>query len=59
MYIVELECGVWLAPWGGDPGRTLVKENAREFHTKSDANNGLTQARMYRPFEKAKVYLNK
>ncbi len=57
MYIVELEFGVWLAPWDGDPGRTLKKESARKFHTKADANYYLTQARMYRPFEFAKVVL--
>ena len=57
MYIVELEYGVWLAPWDGDPGRTLQKENARKFHTKADANYYLTQARIYRPFEFAKVVL--
>lgn len=26
---VNQEC--WIATWEGDPGRTLVKENAREF----------------------------
>lgn len=55
MYIVELEHGVWLAPWDGDPGRTLQKENARKLNTKVDANYYLTQARMYRPFPEAKI----
>ena len=29
------EC--WIADWDGDPGRTLVKENAKTFPNKSDA----------------------
>ena len=37
MYIVEIEDGVYLAPWDGDPGRTLVKESAKKFKTKSSA----------------------
>jgi hypothetical protein len=55
MYIIELESGVWLADWTGDPGRTLKKEYAREFKSKEDANYYLTQARMFRPFDDAKV----
>jgi hypothetical protein len=55
MYIVKLEKGVWLAPWDGDPGRTLKKENAKEFKLKSDANHALIQARMYRPFNDAEI----
>ena len=27
----------WISPWEGDPGRTLIKENAMEFNTESQA----------------------
>lgn len=27
----------WISDWDGDPGRTLVKENAKTFKHKSDA----------------------
>jgi len=37
MYIVEIDEGVWLAPWKGDPGRTLVKENAKKYPTQLGA----------------------
>ena len=33
-YRVELEEGVWLAPWDGDPGLTVVEENAVLFRTR-------------------------
>jgi hypothetical protein len=54
-YIVELEKGVWIASWEGDPGRTLVEENARKFPSLRSAQNGLKRARVYRPFLKAKI----
>ena len=34
MYIVKIEKGVWLADWFGDPGRTLVLNNAKIFSTR-------------------------
>ena len=30
-YIIELEPGVYIAPWTGDPGRTMKIENALDF----------------------------
>ncbi len=54
-WTVELEPGVWLAPWAGDPGRTLVKENAKAFHSRSGAEVALSAAREHRPFAKATV----
>jgi hypothetical protein len=27
----------WIAPWEGDPGRTLVRDNAKEFKTEEQA----------------------
>jgi hypothetical protein len=29
--IVEIQPGCWLAPWTGDPGRTLVRKSAKVF----------------------------
>jgi len=41
MYRIELEKGVYGAPWNGDPGRTLKIENAKIFSKKKDAKNEL------------------
>lgn len=46
-YIVEFENArhhFWLAPWEGDPGRTLLKCNAQQFDTKDDAQFALDEA---------------
>jgi len=51
MYIVELEKGVWLSPWEGDFGRTLVKESAREFKSKAQAFRAIESALKYRDFQ--------
>ena len=53
--VVELEKGVWLAPWKGDPGRTLVQSSARKFNSKHSARRALMLARRYRPFADAAV----
>lgn len=55
MYIVEIEAGVWLAPWAGDPGRTVVRENAKCFRSAACAFKALSRACGYRNFENAKV----
>jgi len=55
MYIVEIEHSVWLAPWDGDPGRTVVRENAKGFRLASSAFKALSKACEYRNFENAKV----
>ena len=57
MYIIELEDGVWAAPWEGDPGRTLKKLNAREFKSIETAMLGLILCRTYRPFKNAEIKL--
>jgi hypothetical protein len=53
--IVELEPGVWLAPWGGDPGRTLVQNTARRFRSQVAASRALAKARKDRPFPDARI----
>lgn len=55
-WVVEIQDGVWIADWDGDPGRTLKEENAKRFFLKSDAEKALTEARKYRPFKNAKIY---
>lgn len=55
MWIIELEEGVWIAPWSGDPGRTLLQSIAQRFPTKRGARQALTYARQYRPFVNAVV----
>lgn len=54
-FIVKLEPSVWLAPWDGDPGRTLVRSAAKVFHSEADATTALSAARTYRPFQYAVV----
>lgn len=56
-YLVELEDGVWLAPWDGDPGRTLVKSSAQSFSDIVHALVALEDARQYREFVDARVIL--
>lgn len=46
-YIVEFENGgkpCWLAGWSGDPGRTVVRENAYRFNSHKKANTALSKA---------------
>ena len=57
-YVVELEKGVFIAPWDGDPGRTLNFKNAKKFKNRKHAEIALTKARTYRPFLNAKIYSN-
>ena len=44
-YIVRLQPGCWLAPWSGDPGRTLVLASARVYRSEAAAKGALTRAR--------------
>lgn len=55
MFIVELEDGVWLAPWQGDPGRTLDIHFAKLFKYRVSAEHALDRALSYRKFANAKV----
>ena len=55
MWIVEIELGVWLADVDGDPGRTLVRENAEVFETRQYADDALKAARRLRSFPNATV----
>ena len=48
-YIVQIGKDCWLAPWEGDPGRTLVKDSARRFSSITSANRAITEARKVRP----------
>jgi len=54
-YVVELEEGVWISGWTGDPGRTLDRANARRYATPKGARIGLAHARRIRPFIHARV----
>jgi len=54
-YIVQLERGVWLAQWAGDPGRTLVMSNAKRWPASSGALAALAEARRWRRFPYAVV----
>lgn len=54
-YIVELHEDCWLAPWKGDPGRTLIEANATRYNTGHGAKIALGRARSYREFRDAKM----
>ena len=54
-WVVELEAGVWLAPWPGDPGRTLVAGSAKRFPTPTAAYRALAAALRYHGFMGAQV----
>jgi len=56
-YIVELEKGVYIAPWDGDPGRTIILNNAKGFYKEKYAKEALVTAQTYRPFNNAKIKL--
>jgi hypothetical protein len=55
-WLVELESGVWIAAWGGDPGRTTRRENAQAYESREVAAAALDRARQWRPFERARIY---
>ena len=47
MFIIELDPDCWIAPWSGDPGRTLVKESAKKYKTKKGAAIYLGMVKKY------------
>lgn len=53
-YVAELENGVWLAPWDGDPGRTKDIKNAKWFTYKANAQKALLKAKKDYPQRKYK-----
>ena len=54
-YVVEIEHKVYLASWDGDPGRTLLRGNAKRFKSVRSATYGLYMARKYRDFPDAVI----
>ena len=44
-WIAQISEGCWLAPWGGDPGRTIMRDNATRYKTAGAAKAALTRAR--------------
>ena len=58
MYIIQLARTSWVADWEGDPGRTLVLQNAKIFSHKSIAERtlkGLSKRYEHRDFNKARI----
>lgn len=56
-FIVKFENGdqpFWLADWTGDPGRTLVEKNARDFDKYSQAERAMNKAIKNYPERKLK-----
>jgi len=54
-YIVQLEPGVYLAPWSGDPGRTLSRLTAKQYKNIAAATYALARARRFRDFVNATI----
>lgn len=54
-YVVELESGIWVAPWDGDPPRTCRFDFASRFGSTRDAMESIRLAREFRPFRAAKI----
>jgi len=61
MWIVELERDCWLAPWKGDPGRTLVRDSAKKYKSEHAAKCALLRAKRVFPnrdYSRAEVVSN-
>lgn len=54
-FIVQLTHRSWLAPWKGDPGRTLKIESAKKFDTYKKALSALNWALEQRDYRDAKI----
>ena len=55
LYIVKLQDGVWLAPWKGDPGRTLKMASAKKFTSLASAHRAIAKALQFRSFKNPTV----
>ncbi len=57
-FIVELDKESWLAPWPGDPGRTLVRSSATRYQSEHAAYCALEREKRknpFRNFDKARI----
>jgi len=53
MYAIEIKSGsepIWVAPWVGDPPRTLKLENAKIFKSKKAAFRHIEKIKPTHPF---------
>jgi hypothetical protein len=53
MYAIEVVSGsepMWVAPWEGDPPRTLKIENAKTFKSEKSALNHIEKIKPTHPF---------
>ncbi len=46
---VKADKNCWIADWDGDPGRTLVRKNAKTFINKSDAEKLCSKIKLKYP----------
>ena len=61
MWIVELDRDCWFAPWSGDPGRTLVRDSAKQYCSEHAAKCALSRAKRlfpHRDYSRAVVVPN-
>jgi hypothetical protein len=45
MFVVEIQPGCWIAPWRGDPGRTLVFTSSKRFKSERAARAAIARHR--------------
>lgn len=54
MYAIEITSSshpMWVAPWEGDPPRTLKIENAKTFNSEKAALNHIEKIKQTHPFK--------
>ena len=55
MYRLRIGAECWIAPWDGDPGRTLIKESAKTYETLRGANIAKTYYEKRYQWRKLKI----
>ena len=49
-YVIKLQENTFLADWDGDPGRTVIKTNAKTFEARKPAQEFLRKTKEQYPF---------
>ena len=61
MYAIEIISGselMWVAPWEGDPPRTLKIENAKTFKSEKSALNHIKKIKLISSFHSTTAWTN-
>ena len=58
MFVIKFENqDCWIAPWEGDPGRTLKMENAKQYKNELVAEKSLHEITKNNPHRKMKLII--